>query len=121
MLRSTNPTYFSQDNLKKTGLTNQLCMTTSLFSITTTTGNLLGKGIWLQPYNHKAEVFCLKLYLKAFSEHTPVTTLETQPLPKKVTLLLISYTSTNQKSKGRDPSEMKEVRAADKPLLLRLK
>lgn len=51
------------------------------FDITTTTGNLLGKSIWLQPYNHKAEVFYLKQYLNAFSEHKPVTTLETQFLP----------------------------------------
>lgn len=60
-------------------------MTTSFFNTTTTTGNLLGKGIWLQPYNQKAEVFRLKQYLKAFSEHIAVTTLKTQPLPKKVT------------------------------------
>lgn len=33
------------------------------FGITTTTGNLLGKNIWLQPYSHKAEVFYLKQYL----------------------------------------------------------
>lgn len=85
--------------------------------ITTTTGNLLGKNIWLQPYSHKAEVFYLKQYLNASQSINLLLHLKLSFCLKKVTLLWMTYRSTNQKSKGRDPDEMKEVWAAHKPLL----
>lgn len=85
MLSSSNPIHFSQDNLKKTGLTNELCMTTSFFFF------------FFGYYHHNREPSREEYLVTALqsqgrsilfetaperlSEHKPVTTLETQFLP----------------------------------------